>query len=87
MGNGGFDVAHAYWRLSGKSISEVSSGDLLVRHIERLRLSYKFVQDRHKYVSRVYDWPYSSFRHHVARGLLPPDWGGDVADITGAFGE
>jgi cytochrome oxidase Cu insertion factor (SCO1/SenC/PrrC family) len=30
---------------------------------------------------------YSSFHRYVARGLLPPDWGGDVAEIAGAFGE
>jgi putative transposase len=42
---------------------------------------------KHGYVSKVSDWPHSSFSRYVARGLLPPDWGGDVADATGAFGE
>ncbi len=55
----------------------------LTRHVDYIH----FNPVKHKHGSRVYDWPYSSFRHHVARGLLPPDWGGDVADITGAFGE
>ena len=30
---------------------------------------------------------YVSFRRYVARGLLPLDWGGDVANMRGAFGE
>ncbi len=55
----------------------------LARHVDYIH----FNPVKHKHVSRVHDWPYSSFRHYVARGLLPPDWGGDVADITGAFGE
>jgi putative transposase len=33
------------------------------------------------------DWPYSSFKHYVARGDLPPDWGGDVGELAGSFGE
>jgi hypothetical protein len=32
---------------------------------------------KHGLVRRVCDWPYSSFKHYVARGDLPPDWGGD----------
>jgi putative transposase len=55
----------------------------LARHVDYIH----FNPVKHGYVSRVYDWPYSSFHRHVARGLLPPDWGGDVADSTGSFGE
>ena len=42
---------------------------------------------KHGYVSRVCDWPHSSFPRYVARGLLPLDWAGDARDVTGAFGE
>jgi putative transposase len=42
---------------------------------------------KHGYVSRVSDWPYSSFHRYVACGILPPDWGGDMRDIPGRFGE
>jgi len=42
---------------------------------------------RHKLVSRVRDWPHSSFHRYVARGDVPEDWGGDVREISGAFGE
>lgn len=42
---------------------------------------------KHRLVTRVRDWPYSSFHQHVARGDLPADWAGDVSEITGTFGE
>ncbi len=31
--------------------------------------------------------PHGSFHRYVARGVLPPDWGGRVRETTGAFGE
>ena len=31
--------------------------------------------------------PYSSFQRYVKNGLLPADWGGDVGEIEGRFGE
>jgi REP-associated tyrosine transposase len=55
----------------------------LERHIDYIH----FNPIKHGYVSRIHDWPHSSFRRYVARGLLPPDWGGDIKDITGSFGE
>jgi putative transposase len=33
---------------------------------------------KHGLVSKVSDWPHSSFHRDVARGLLPEDWGGDI---------
>jgi putative transposase len=42
---------------------------------------------KHGLVSRVADWPYSSFHRYVERGILPADWGGDVRGIEGQFGE
>ncbi|NVO16817.1 MAG: transposase [Rhodoplanes sp.] len=42
---------------------------------------------KHGHVSAVADWPYSSFHRWVDQGLLPLDWGGDVADLPGCFGE
>lgn len=41
---------------------------------------------KHGLVSRVRDWPYSSFHRDVRRGVYPPDWAGD-ADVDGEFGE
>jgi len=42
---------------------------------------------KHGLVSRVSDWPHSSFHRYVERGTLPIDWGGDVREIAGTFGE
>jgi putative transposase len=42
---------------------------------------------KHGLVSRVVDWPHSSFHRYVERGLLPADWGGDAMDIHGDFDE
>ncbi|AXQ30879.1 transposase [Solimonas sp. K1W22B-7] len=43
---------------------------------------------KHGQVSRVADWPHSSFHRMVRRGELPSDWGGDAAaSASGHFGE
>jgi putative transposase len=42
---------------------------------------------KHGLVSRVCDWPHSSFHQYVKRGDLPSDWGGDMRDVAGSFGE
>ena len=55
----------------------------LARHIDYIH----FNPVKHRYVARVSDWPHSSFRRYVAGGLLPPDWGGDLPDTPGSFGE
>jgi putative transposase len=55
----------------------------LVRHIDYIH----FNPIKHGYVSRVCDWPHSSFHRFVADGTLPHDWGGDGTEITGEFGE
>ncbi|MCD9029423.1 transposase [Luteimonas sp. BDR2-5] len=41
---------------------------------------------KHGYVTRVRDWPYSSFHRDVRRGDLPADWAGTF-EGTGDFGE
>ena len=33
---------------------------------------------KHGYVNRALDWPYSSLRRYVRKGLLPADWGTDL---------
>ena len=55
----------------------------LARHIDYIH----FNPVKHGLVSRVADWPYSSFHQYVTRGSLPSDWGGDVREIAGKFGE
>jgi putative transposase len=55
----------------------------LERHIDYIH----FNPVKHRHVARVADWPHSSFHRHVERGLLAADWGGDMKEIQGAFGE
>jgi putative transposase len=42
---------------------------------------------KHGYVSRVVDWPYSSFHRFVRLGVYPADWGGDAKHDGPGFGE
>ncbi len=42
---------------------------------------------KHEHVSRVADWPYSSFQRFVRLGIYPEDWAGDVMDDQAGFGE
>ncbi len=55
----------------------------LERHIDYIH----FNPVKHGLVARVADWPHSSFHRYVADGTLPADWGGDVREIRGRFGE
>jgi putative transposase len=52
------------------------------RHVE-----YCYINPlKHGHVTRVCDWPYSSFHRDVQVGLFPLDWGG-VVETSGEFGE
>jgi REP-associated tyrosine transposase len=42
---------------------------------------------KHGHVSRVVDWPYSSFHRFVRLGIYPVDWAGDVKQGGSRFGE
>jgi putative transposase len=53
------------------------------RHVDYIH----FNPVKHGLVSRVRDWPHSSFHQYVKRGDLPLDWGGDARDLIGSFGE
>jgi putative transposase len=52
------------------------------RHVE-----YCYINPmKHGLVTRVQDWPFSSFHRDVGAGLFPGDWAGDIAQL-GEFGE
>jgi putative transposase len=51
------------------------------RHVEYCMIN----PVKHGLVTRVADWPYSSFHRDVQAGIFPADWAGDVAE--GKFGE
>jgi putative transposase len=61
----------------------VRDEDDLARHVDYIH----FNPVKHGLVSQVSAWPHSSFHQHVARGDLPADWGGDMREVTGSFGE
>jgi putative transposase len=42
---------------------------------------------KHGLVTRVSDWPHSSFHRYVRFGILPADWAGDARATTQDFGE
>jgi putative transposase len=42
---------------------------------------------KHGLVTRVRDWPYSSFHRMVKLGVYPIDWGDDANEPEGVFGE
>ena len=53
------------------------------RHVDYIHIN----PVKHGYVTRVRDWPHSSFHRMVRDGTYPEDWAGDMADIKGEFGE
>ncbi len=53
------------------------------RHVDYIH----FNPVKHGLVARVCDWPHSSFHRYVKRGIVPMDWGGDVREISGQYGE
>ena len=42
---------------------------------------------KHGLVTRVADWPHSSFHRYVEQGLLSADWAGEASELRGDFGE
>ena len=54
-----------------------------VRHVDYIH--YNPV--KHGHVTRVRDWPFSSFHRMVRLGVYPLDWAGDATDNAVSFGE
>jgi putative transposase len=54
-----------------------------VRHIDYIHIN----PVKHGLVTRVRDWPYSSFHRMAKLGVYREDWAGDVADEGAHFGE
>jgi putative transposase len=53
------------------------------RHVDYIH----FNPMKHGLVSSAADWPQSSFHSYVERGILPIDWGRNIMETTGDFGE
>jgi putative transposase len=61
----------------------ISDDDDFARHVDYIH----FNPVKHGLVSRVQDWPHTSFHRYVRDGLLPPDWAGSVNGDGAGFGE
>jgi putative transposase len=57
--------------------------DDFARHVDYIHIN----PVKHGLVTRVGDWPYSSFHRMVKLGIYPEDWAGDVGGPQGSFGE
>jgi putative transposase len=66
-----------YWEHTVHDLADLD------RHIDYVH----FNPVKHGLVSRVRDWPYSTFHGHVKRGHYPADWGGGVGADSIAGGE
>jgi putative transposase len=66
-----------YWEHTIRDGADIS------RHLDYIH----FNPVKHSLVARVSDWPHSSFHQYVKRGIVPMDWGGDVREFSGRFGE
>ncbi len=53
------------------------------RHVDYIH----FNPVKHGHVTRVSDWPYSSFHRFVKDGIYPADWAGDVSETANSYGE
>jgi putative transposase len=53
------------------------------RHVDYVHIN----PVKHGFVTRVRDWPHSSFHRYVRNGLLPEDWAGDALMNHADFGE
>ena len=61
---------------------QIRDEDDLEKHVNYIHIN----PVHHGLVSRVKDWPYSSFHRYVGRGWLPPDWAGCIVG-AGEYGE
>jgi len=53
------------------------------RHVDYIHIN----PIKHGLVSRVRDWPHSSFHQYVRAGLLPNDWAGEGSEEGAGYGE
>ena len=61
----------------------IRSDNDFARHVDYIH----FNPVKHGLVTRVCDWPHSSFHRYVRQGLMPQDWAGDVGQLGDGYGE
>jgi putative transposase len=59
------------------------SEDDFANHVDYIHIN----PVKHGHVTRVADWPFSSFHRMVRLGIYPEDWAGNAVDAGGQFGE
>ena len=57
------------------------------RDVERHMDYIHYNPVKHGHVSRVAEWPHSSFHRYVRKGVYPPDWAGGDGREAEDFGE
>ena len=62
---------------------QIRDGNDLARHVEYIH--YNPV--KHGLVVSPADWPHSTLHRYIERGMMSPDWGGQVEGLTAGFGE
>ena len=60
----------------------IRDDDDFARHVDYIHINPL----KHGHVNKLADWPWSSFQHYVAAGMLGENWGGDTVG-DGLFGE
>jgi len=66
-----------YWKHT------IRDDDDFARHVDYVHIN----PVKHRLVTRVKDWPHSSFHRMVELGLYPDDWAGDKTNDGQDFGE
>jgi putative transposase len=66
-----------YWEHTVRDESDFA------RHVDYIHIN----PVKHGLVTRVRDWPHSSFHRMVKLGAYPEDWAGDLSDLGDVFGE
>jgi len=61
----------------------IQDDDDFARHVDYVHIN----PVKHRLVTRVRDWPYSSFHRMAELGLYPDDWAGDATNDGKDFGE
>lgn len=64
---------HRYWEHMLRDEKDFS------RHVDYIH----FNPVKHGQVSSAMEWPYSSFRGYVEKGMYPPEWGRGALDFEG----
>lgn len=55
----------------------------LARHVDYIH----FNPVKHGWVARPVDWPHSTLHGYIERGMVTPDWGAEITEGVGGYGE